>query len=98
MKMKLAVAALMLSLSSTALAADWLLPFLGGAIAGNFYNEYQHRQRQQVGPRAFVFPTQTVYIDNDPYGVPRNPYQQACRVEDIFDRQGRYLGRQQICN
>jgi opacity protein-like surface antigen len=98
MKMKLTVAALMLMLSSAALAADWLAPFLGGVILGNIYNEHQHRQRQQVGPPAFVFPTQTVYIDNDPYGVPRNPYQPACRVEDIFDRQGRYLGRQQICN
>lgn len=95
MKIKLAVAALLMSLSTVVLAADWLLPFLGGAIAGNMYNEYQ--RRPQVGPTVLVVPAQPVY-PGDPYAVPRNPYMNSCRVEDVFDRRGNYLGRQQICN
>ncbi len=94
MKKRLLLTSMLLCLSSSAMASDWLAPFLGGAILGNMYNEYQ---RRPVGPNVLVIPAQPVYTQ-DPYAVPPNPYMRNCRVEDVFDRQGRYLGRQQICN
>ena len=110
MKKILLVGALVAGLASTpAMAqhhhhgggnANWVGPLIGGVIIGGIISESQRPRYYPAPPVVVVQPP--VYVNPNPYGVQPNPYlyqyPPQCRLENVYDGAGQYLGRQQICN
>lgn len=95
---KLLVGAALVALSAPALASGaWVGPLLGGIIIGNMMRPAP----VYAVPPPVVY-TPPVYVNPNPYGVPPNPYllqyPRTCRLENVYNGAGQFLGQQQLCN
>jgi len=77
-------------------SGNWAGPLIGGIIIGNMMRPY-------VAPQPpVIYAPPPVYVNPNPYGVPPNPYlyqyPRQCRLENVYNGAGQYLGQQQFCN
>lgn len=98
MKKLIIVAAIILTACTPRAQASgsWVGPLLGGIVIGNMLRP---PSAVYVPP---VYAAPPVYVNPNPYGVPPNPYlyqyPRQCRIENVYNGAGQFMGQQQFCN
>jgi hypothetical protein len=101
MKKILLSLALVATVAAAPARADGLGPFIGGMIIGNILTQ---PRTVYVQPAPVYVAPQTVYVNPNPYGVQPNPFLYSnpptvyCHSQEVYNGNGVYLGRQQVCN